>query len=312
MIRDRVPVPLARRAGTLAAVYLATALPAALLALPFARSAARLVAHDPRGDALFWRPGGAWLVDAGRGALELAPAAMPLVPWLLAPWAIALIVPWALLLLALMTDGPLRRGPLVLALLDRLGPLASLTVLSALTRAAALAAGAFVALSVGPSLAGPDATTRTRDLSTLAFGLLAPLGYGLARWVHDLALAACVRHREPAAASLVTALGTAYRGAGRALAPWLASSLAQGAALAAAAWAVGSLMLTPAEWPWVLALHQAALLFLVLARAWWLRRALALVGPPWPPLDDDETAPNPQRDDATAPNPQRDDETAPT
>ncbi|HEU4404939.1 MAG TPA: hypothetical protein VFS43_06565 [Polyangiaceae bacterium] len=280
------PLPLYRRAGALALVYLATALPAALAAAPFARAAARLVGHDPRGDALLWRPGGAWLVEAGRGALEIVPAALPLAPWLLAPWALALVVPWGLLLAALVTEGPLGRGA-GRVLLGRLGPLVSLTALSVITRAAALAAGAAFALEFGPSLAGASASARTRDLLTLAFALLAPVGYGLVRLVHDLALAACVRRREAAAASLVTALGTVYRGFGRALAPFLASLLVQGASVALAAWAVGRLMGTPDEWPWVLALHQATLLVVVVARALWLRRALALVGPPWPPPDED-------------------------
>ncbi|HEU4535144.1 MAG TPA: hypothetical protein VFS00_13545, partial [Polyangiaceae bacterium] len=155
-----LPLPLARRAGTLAVVYLATALPAALAGAFFARSAALLVGHDPRGDALFWRPGGAWLAEAARGALELAPAALPLAPWVLAPWALALVVPWGLLLIALMTGGPLRRAPLGLALLDRLGPLVSLTALSVLTRAAFLALGLGLASALGPELAGPGATAR--------------------------------------------------------------------------------------------------------------------------------------------------------
>jgi hypothetical protein len=111
-----------------------------------ARSAALLVAHDPRGDALFWQPGGAWLAEAARGALDLAPAALPLAPWLLAPWALALVVPWGLLLIGLMTGGSLRRGPLGLALLDRLGPLVSLTALSVLTRAAVVALGLGLAI----------------------------------------------------------------------------------------------------------------------------------------------------------------------
>ncbi|HEU4537120.1 MAG TPA: hypothetical protein VFS00_23525, partial [Polyangiaceae bacterium] len=79
----------------------------------------------------------------------------------------------------------------------------------------------------------------------------------------------------------------AYRDARGALGPWLASLLAQGALVAAAAWGTG--LLTDAGYGWlpIAALHQATLLGLVVARAWWLRRALALVGPPWPPPDDD-------------------------
>ncbi|MCU0681089.1 MAG: hypothetical protein MUF34_02295 [Polyangiaceae bacterium] len=282
-----LPLPVARRAGLLAVVYLATALPAVLAGAFVARSAALLVAHDPRGDALFWQPGGAWLAEAARGALDLAPAALPLAPWLLAPWALALVVPWGLLLIGLMTGGSLRRGPLGLALLDRLGPLVSLTALSVLTRAAVVALGLGLAAELGPLLAGPDATARTRDLLTLALGLSAPLGYGMVRWVHDLALAACVRRRESAASALVSALGTAYHNARRSFGPWLASTLAQGALVAASAWGTGRLTGARYEWPAIAVLHQLTLLGLVVARAWWLRRALVLVGPPWPPPDDD-------------------------
>jgi hypothetical protein len=284
---DRDVVPLAHRAGALAAVYLATALPAALAAAPFARASARLVEHDPRGDALFWQPGGAWLLEAGRGALDVAPVALPYAPWLLAAWALVLVVPWGLLLVALTTAGPLRPKGAGVALFDRLPALTSLAVLSALTRGAALAIGVGVALELGPSFAGADATTRSRDLITLSAALLAPVGYGLVRWVFDLAFAACVRRGEPTAAALLTAFGVVHGRFGRALWPWLASTCAQGACVAAAAWAVGRLMGTPSERPWVFVVHQAALLALVVARALWLRRALVLVGPPWPSPDED-------------------------
>jgi hypothetical protein len=283
MSDDGAPLPLARRAGVVAVVYLATALPAALAAAPAARAAAQFVGHDPRGDALFWRPGGAWLVEAGRRALDAAPVVLPLAPWALALWALSLVVPWGLLLVALTTQGPLRRETAGVALLGRLGPLATLTAASALARGAAVALGLGVAGELGPALAGPDAGPRARDLLALGLALAAPLGYALARWVHDLALAACVRRGERAGPALVTALGTAYQAPRRALAPWLASTLAQGACVAGAAWAVGHLVGGAYEWPAVALLHQATLLALVVARAWWLRRALALVGPPWPP-----------------------------
>jgi hypothetical protein len=284
---EREPLPIGRRLGALGLVYLATALPAVLAAAPFARAAARLVGHDPRGDALLFRPGGAWLVEAGRGAFELAPVALPLAPWVLAPWALALIVPWGFLLVALTTEGPLHRGGAGHVLLGRLGSLVSLTALSVITRGAALAIGAALALELGPSLAGANASVRTRELLTLAFALGAPLGYGVVRLVHDLALAACVRRREAAAPSIVTALGTLYRDFGRTVGPFLASIVVQGASIGLTAWAVGRLMGTPNEWPWVLVVHQLTLLALVVARAFWLRRALVLVGPPWPPPDDD-------------------------
>lgn len=251
-----------------------------LLASPVVAAVASTgIARFPEGDRLLFEPGGLMLAEVAR---SLWSAAVPLIRAELVTGlalGVALIVPYALLLVALSGRAS-SAAALWSEVVTRVPSLLALHGLTLLAQGGALLALGTVAFQLRGALVG--ATSRGADLvlvgGALLGGLLA-LGLGALR---DLASAACVHGSLSSRAALADGVTALRRLPGRVLYGW-APPLGAGAALVGAgALLTGALDVSrPGAWrvALVLAVHQAVLLGRCLCRAFWLRRALGLVEP---------------------------------
>lgn len=236
--------------------------------------------HFPDGDRLLFEPGGLMLVEVARA---LWSAVVPLVQAELVMGlvlALALTVPYALLLVAFSRNAPATAAELWGKAVTRVPSLVALQGLALLAQSAALLAVAALAAGLREALVG--ATSRRADLvflAALALGGLVVLVLGALR---DLASAACTEEtlRSPAAvrrglAALVRAPGAVVYGFGQAL-------LAGAALVAVGALLTGALDVGrpgASRIVLVLVVHLSVLLGRSLCRAFWLRRALQLAAP---------------------------------
>ncbi|HWP09718.1 MAG TPA: hypothetical protein VNN72_28445 [Polyangiaceae bacterium] len=238
------------------------------------------ITRFPEGDRLLFEPGGLMLVEVARA---LWSAVVPLIQAELVMGlvlALGLVVPYAVLLVALSRRAPKTTAELFGRAMTRVPPLVALQGLTLLAQSAALLALAAFAAGLREALVG--ATSRPADLVfvlVLALGGLVVLGFGALR---DLSSAACVEDELASPAALRHGLAALLRAPGAVFSGFGAAAVAAAACVAAGALLTGALDVgRPGAFrvALVLALHQAVLLGRTLCRAFWLRRALGLVEP---------------------------------
>jgi hypothetical protein len=250
-----------------------------LLASPLVAAVASTgITRFPEGDRLLFEPGGLLLVEVAR---TLWSALVPLIQAELVMGlvlALALVVPHAVLLVALSRRVPASAAELFGKALTRVPPLIALQGLTLLAQSAALLAVATLAAGLREALLG--ATSRRADLvflAVLAFGGLVVLGLGALR---DLSSAACVDGALGSPAALRRGLAALRKAPGAVLSGFGAAAVAAGSLVAAGALLTGVLDVGrpgALRVVLVLVLHQAVLLGRSLCRAFWLHRALGLV-----------------------------------
>lgn len=238
------------------------------------------ITRFPEGDRLLFEPGGLMLVEVAR---TLSSAVVPLLQAELVMGlvlALGLVVPYAVLLVALSRREPRTLSELFGTALTRVPPLVALQGLTLLAESAALLALATFAAGLRETLVG--ATSRRADLvflAVLALGGLVLLGLGALR---DLSSAACVEETLGSPAALRRGVASLLRAPGAVCSGFGAALVAAGACVAAGALLTGALDVgRPGAFrvALVLLVHQAVLLGRSVVRAFWLHRALGLVAP---------------------------------
>jgi hypothetical protein len=256
-----------------AVLYLGSALPALLGALPLGLLVGGLWGHHG-GDALLWEVGGFPLLETAR---LLAPTALALgraAPWALLAWALLGLVPQALALASLAAGdaSPIKRADLALRALPALFLVLGATVLA---RVVVLLLCLLFARGLAPGLTGlsdPARMLAHLPLALLALGLLA-----LLRVLHDLAASAVVVRGERGRDALLTGLEILHRrpfGVGSVWARWALA----GVGVVLAAWLLGARWHAGAGLALAALIHQGALAGLAWTRACWLGRAISMLG----------------------------------
>ncbi|HEX5099961.1 MAG TPA: hypothetical protein VFV94_10695 [Polyangiaceae bacterium] len=238
------------------------------------------ITRFPEGDRLLFEPGGLMLVEVAR---TLWSAVVPLIQAELVMGlvlALGLVVPYAVLLVALSRREPRTLSDLFGTAMTRVPPLVALQGLTLLAQSAALLALATFAAGLREALVG--ATSRRADLAfvaVLALGGLVVLGLGALR---DLSSAACVEETLGSPAALRRGVAALLRAPGAVLSGFGAALVAASACVGVGALLTGALDVgRPGAFrvALVLVLHLAVLLGRSVCRALWLQRALGLVEP---------------------------------
>ncbi len=274
------------RPGGIVAFWGLRLLAAWLLAAPIASALGGTgVARFPDGDALFFAPGGTYLMEALVHGIGPLVSALENTVWFALILGYLCLVPLAGLLYALCRGGRLRPGDVARGALEMFAPFTLLAGMTLVAQAVVVVLG-FILLSVLRASVYHSLDARHADLCLLgvsAVVLLAVIGLGI---VQDLARAALARHERGVRAALAAALHTARRRPFAALAGWLVPAVWSIAAIALGALAVGALHVErsgTARVMAVLALHQLVALALVALKARWLASALRLAGEPAAP-----------------------------
>jgi hypothetical protein len=247
-----------------------------IVALPLAATVAGTnIGHFPEGERLLFAPGGVYLVEVVR---QLLPTLQPLLAASLGTTfilAFVLLVPHALLLVALSEPEESPGAGFVGRALERLPTLVAITAVAMLAELAVLLAFAGLGGVVGRAVGGERAADLTTVLVML-IGVALALGVGLAR---DLARCFAVVLRLDGPEALRQGVRTLFSRAAAVLPAWLGPALLSAIVVVAAALFAGALdVARPEAWRGVLVLvvHQAAAFALAWCRAMWLSSSLDL------------------------------------
>jgi hypothetical protein len=267
------------RPGALAGWWAVRLVTAWLLVAPAADVLSAPLADLPRGDAVLFDPGGAYLLEALRHGQAQLMAGTRRNLWTLVLVACASLIPLCAVLVALSHRGRLRAGSWSQLTARHLPAFAMLAGLTLLAQAVVLLGSALLLTAASDPL-HRALSPRSADLTILAaagIGGVLVVGLGL---VQDLARAATVRHDVGGRAALAVAVTTLRRRPLRALLDWLTPTVYTLPVIAAAALLAGWLHVDR-DGAWrvslVLLVHQLAAFGLVALRCWWLTRALVLV-----------------------------------
>ncbi len=273
------PVAAFRRAGYVLFEHALRVSAAALLALPVAAALGGTgVTELPGGDRALFEPGGLMLLETVRALLPYSGGLVK--SSLLSAFALAalLVVPHAMLLVALSREQPRRASDVVAEAVRRLPALYSLSALGFLLRCLLFALGVTLAGFARQALAGGD--PRTEDLTFVAVAALGVLGWIAGGALADLARAAAVdaelAARDAALAALDVLRARPLRVAA-CYALYSASALALVAVTGALVERLDVSRAEAARFVAVAVLHQLAALALAFLRARVLAETLALV-----------------------------------
>jgi hypothetical protein len=275
-----------RRPGALLAFWAWRWFAAWLLATPIIDAIAGSgLGQHPRGDALLFEPGGVYLFETVRLALNALLTAASTSAVLLMLSAFAGLLPLAGLIVALAHDGRLRFAAWGSKVLEHFPAFVVLTAATWLMQAAVLGFSVLVFAGVRAALA-ERFDERLADLSALAAGGAVLLGVFATNLVFDLAKAAVVRHSVRASKALVLGFRTARSWPRRTVVAWLWPALLSLLCVIVAAIAVDRLAVDrggPGRVTSAWVVHQLTAFALVVLRATWLASALRLVDSWKPP-----------------------------
>jgi hypothetical protein len=267
-----------RRTRMIALDFALRSLAGLVVALPLAATVAGTnIGHFPEGERLLFAPGGVYLAELLRGLLPT------LEPLLAASFgttfllSFALLIPHAVLLVALSEPDETPGSAFVGRALERVPTLFAVTAVALLAELAVLLAFAGLGGMVGPAVGGE----RAADLATVfvvLIGVALALGVGLAR---DLARACAVALHLDGPSALREGVRTLLTRAPAVLPAWIGPALLSAIVVVAAGLFAGALDASrPEAWRGVLILvvHQGAAFALAWCRALWLSSSLDLVG----------------------------------
>jgi hypothetical protein len=270
------------RPGAMAGWWAFRLVAAWLLVTPLADSLATPTADLPRGDAVLFDAGGAYLLEALRHTQAQLAGGTRRFLWTLLLVGAASLIPLCAVLVALSHRGRLRAGKCSQLTARHLPAFVMLAGLTLLAQAVVLLGIALVVAAIRDplyrALSPPSADLWT--LATAAVGVALVAGLGL---IQDLARASVVRHGVGGRTALVVAVATLRRRPLRTLLDWVTPAVYTLPLLAAAAVITGWLHVDRSGM-WrvglVFLVHQLAAFGLIALRCWWLARALVLVSAP--------------------------------
>ena len=267
------------RPGAVAWWWALRLLAAWLLAAPVADILSAPTASLPRGDAVLFEPGGAYLLECLRHTQAQLAAGTRRTLWALLLLGTMNLIPLSAVLVALSHRGRLRPNEWSQLTARHVPAFLMLAGLTLFAQAVVLLGMTLVATTTRETLhhaLGP----RNADLTAIAAaaaGVALAAGLGV---LQDLARAAAVRHEVGGRAALSIALDTVRQRPGRALVDWLTPAVYTLPVVTGAA-VVTSWLRVDRDGSWRVALvflvHQVAAFGLVALRSWWLARALVLV-----------------------------------
>jgi hypothetical protein len=255
-----------RRLAPITLCFVYRALAGAALALPVSFAVAGIVGHHPRGDAVLFEPGAAWLIETLRLSAPTLGAYAPYAGLLLVLVVFGWLIPLAALIASLGSrDSEATLGALLGVAAARFGPLAMLLGLTLMLQAALAALSAVI----GGAVVGAVQSTVTADYLRLLGPGLALCTLWLLGVVQDLIRVPMVQLRASLPKGVVGAWSLLAGAFWRCFANAAWRTLLAVGALVGAAYATIA-MVGPRDAPLSVALLQLlALAVVVLMRASW-------------------------------------------
>jgi hypothetical protein len=261
-------------------VWLVRLLSAWVVASPLTRLLGSFGAsHHPRGDAILFEPGGVWLGEALRLSRPFVLSELRGSAFVCVALCFVALVPLAALLEALNDREPLPLSDVVGRGFGRLGSFGLLAGITLAIQGAALALALLGAGALRQRLLS-SVDERASDLWALGVIVLGVLVVLLVGVFQDLCRAAIVRDDAGLLAAVRRASSVARHQGAASFGAWAATALVGLGAILLAARLVASLdVARSGQWRVVAVavVHQLTVVGLIVLRATWLARALALI-----------------------------------